>query len=197
VREQLIYDMNELVDDLYAQIRNRINKEKYAIYGHSMGALVSLLITRKLRNGHLPLPVHLFMTGTGGPSANWHERKILHLLSKEEFMNEIIDLDGCSDEIFRNSELLKYVEPILRADLQAAESYDYEEDGKLNIPITVITGTEEQMESEVINAWQNETQHKVDFRVMPGKHFFIFKNAAGIMNVMEEKLFQYSKTYHI
>jgi surfactin synthase thioesterase subunit len=161
-----------------------------------MGALVALLLTRKIGVGSLPLPVHLFLTGTGGPSANTHD-KTLHALARDEFVREIMDLDGCPDEVFRDRELLDYVEPILRADLEAAERYEYEVWGNLNVPITVITGSEERIPVEELNAWQNETSHKVDFRTMRGKHFFIFDNAADIVNVIAKKLFQYSKTFYL
>lgn len=195
-REPLLTDMNALVYDLYKSMRSGI-KGEYAIYGHSMGALVAYLLARKLEENGDPVPLHLFITGTTGPSAYVREERRRHLLSKEAFVEELKSMDGCPEEILRNEEMLNYFEPILRADFKAAETYEYKEANPLNIPVTVITGTDEEMEKEDIYAWQKETTFKVDFRKMQGKHFFIFDYAGRIIEIISGKILHPNKTYQI
>ena len=98
------------------------------------------------------------------------------------------DLGGMPDAILENEDLLSYFEPILRADFQACETYTYERSEPFNIPMTVITGTEEDMTLEDIELWQNESSQKVDFIRMPGKHFFILEHAEEILKIITEKL---------
>ncbi len=89
--------------------------------------------------------------------------------------------------------MLYYFEPILRSDFKLSEDFKYVEKIPFNIPVTVITGTEEDMEMEDIRLWQKETTCTVDFKRMPGKHFFIFQHAFKIMEIISKKLY-FNKT---
>lgn len=195
MRDPLLRNMNAITDDLYKQVRNTVDGQPYAIYGHSMGGLAAFLLTHKLlRHGHRA-PLHLFITGTTGPSSITRGSVKRHMMGKKEFIQEIIDLDGMPGEILANKEMMEYFEPILRADFTATETYAYEEAPPLDIPMTVITGTEEDMEREDIRLWQKETTHVVDFRQMTGKHFFIFRHAQEIVEIIAEQLVNQIKIY--
>lgn len=182
----LMGNMEELVEDAYNQVGRIISQKDYAVYGHSMGGIVAFLLVRKIISRGEPAPRHLFITGTTAPSSG--ERQQRHLLDKAEFIEEIRTLGGMPEEILQNKELLEYIEPILRADFKAVETYRYKDDAPLNVPVTVITGTDEKTREEDIRAWQQMTSLKADIRKMPGKHFFIFDNATEIMEIIVEKV---------
>lgn len=188
-KEPLLTEINLLVEDIYDQIKKYVDLKHYFIYGHSMGGLLSYLLTRKLiSNNHRP-PAHLFITGTTGPSAISRCEKKRHLLTKEEFFKEIIELKGFPDEVLKVPELLGYYEPILRADFKMSETYVYQEVQPLSIPMTVITGTEEEMQLDDIYLWQKETQFQINFKRMPGNHFFIFDFAAEITKIIAKEIY--------
>lgn len=189
MREALPLDIDELVNDLFYQVSPQIGQQDYAIYGHSLGGLMTYLLTKKLLENGIKAPVHLFITGTTGPSALSRGEKKRHLLNKEDFIAEVRDLDGMPEEILNNEELLYYFEPILRSDFKISESYLHIESEPMDIPMTVITGTEEDMELADIELWQKETSHTVDFKRMPGKHFFIFQHAFKIIEIISRKLY--------
>ncbi|MEO6730455.1 MAG: thioesterase domain-containing protein [Ferruginibacter sp.] len=195
MKDPLITDINELVNDIYGQIKPLINNNDYAIYGHSLGGLMSYLLTLKLIENNDKLPVHLFITGTTGPSAISRTEKKRHLLEKKEFVEEIRELNGMPEEILNNEELLFYFEPILRSDFKVSEEYVYQENPPLNIPVTVITGTGEDMELDDIQLWQKETTYAVDFKRMPGKHFFIFQHTFKIIEIISKKLYLHKAPY--
>jgi surfactin synthase thioesterase subunit len=46
--EPLSTDISQIVNGLYDQIGNLLDKEEYAFYGHSMGGLVAYLLTLKV-----------------------------------------------------------------------------------------------------------------------------------------------------
>jgi external thioesterase TEII len=188
MKEQLVSDVHALVDDLYRQVKSVVGKEKYAIYGHSLGGLMAYLLILKLSESNHNQPEHIFITGTTGPSSSSRLEKKRSLLSKSEFINEIKNLGGMPDEILQNEELLNYLEPILRNDFKVSETYIHKDRAPLNIPMTVITGTEEDMKNEDILLWQNETNLPVDFKQMQGGHFFIFKHIDNILETISEKL---------
>jgi len=197
MKEPLISDIEVLVNDLYSQIQKTIDQADYAIYGHSMGGLIAYLVARKLIENNQKPPAHLFITGTSGPSSPSRSTKSRHLLPKAAFIQELKDLDGMPDEILQNEDLLGYIEPILRADFKMCETYQYYDCDPLNIPITVITGMEEEIDIADIHLWQKETQSVVDFRQISGKHFFIFKNPRLIVDIIAKKLSVYTKSYQL
>lgn len=195
IKEPLISDINVLVEDLYEQLKNIADRNEYAMYGHSMGGLLTYLLTIKMIKNNLRPPVHLFITGTTGPSAISRKEKARHLMEKNDFIQEIKDLNGMPDEILQSEEMLHYFEPILRSDFQASENYIYEDHAPLDIPFTVITGTQEDMEIEDIELWQNETTFPVDFKKLPGNHFFILKYSREIMEIISKKLYKHTSTF--
>ena len=197
MKEPLISNADLLVDHLFEKISKNIDQADYAIYGHSMGGLIAFLLARKLVENNCKPPLHLFITGTCGPSSPLRSAKNRHLLPDDEFIQELKELDGIPDEILQNEELLGFIEPILRADFKTCETFQYREDAPLNLPFTVITGTEENMEAEDIHLWQKESGSEVDFRQIPGKHFFIFKYPRVIVDIISKKLSIYSKAYQL
>ena len=185
IREQLISDIHNLVNDLYKQVKSIVEKGNYAIYGHSLGGLVAYLMTLKLIENNHRKPKHLFITGTSGPSAL--QKKKRYLLPHDEFIKEIKDLGGMPDEILQNEDLLNFLEPILRNDFKVGEAYIHEDHAPLNIPITVITGSDEDMDYEDILLWQRESEF-VEFMQMPGGHFFILQHIDKILEIMSKNL---------
>jgi len=194
--EPLAPDIDTLLDDLYKQFIKLFNRKVYAIYGHSMGALLGHLLTKKIiGHGHIP-PVHLFLTGTTGPSAPSRGEKKRHLMERREFIEEVINLDAWENKALENEEFVNYFEPILRADFRIVENYVYEESDPFEIPLTVITGTQEDMDMQEIHLWQKETKCAVDFLQMPGKHFFIFKYSREIMKIISKELIKKHRLYN-
>jgi len=185
-REDLLRRIDPLVDDLYGQLPVDPGDTGYAIYGHSLGGLVAYLLARKLIENKRRLPDHLFVSGAGGPAAESEDKS--YLLSRAAFIHKLRDLNGCPDEILDNEELFSYFEPILRADFEVSDTYMHIRREPMDIPITVITGTEEDLKPDEIRLWQQETVHEVDFIQMPGKHFFIFDDPGKVVDTIAGKL---------
>jgi surfactin synthase thioesterase subunit len=188
IKEALLTDIHQLTDDLFDQISKFNLNEPYAIYGHSMGGLLTYLLTKKLAKAKCCLPKCLFVSGCTGPSSTARLKSQRHLLSNEKFLQEIKDLKGCPDEILENPELVRLILEILRADFKASETYIHKPSLQLAIPITVMTGIEEDMEVEDVRLWQHESSFIVDFHVFPGHHFFILDHAPEIINIFSKSL---------
>ncbi|MCW3466330.1 thioesterase II family protein [Chitinophaga nivalis] len=192
--EPLLDDVHDLAADIYRQVKNILSNRTYAIYGHSLGGLIAYLLTRMIvENGHEP-PAHLYITGTSGPADPARQQDPKHLLPIADFINIVREMDGSPAEVLQHEELLHYLEPILRADFKASELYRYEEKPPLDIPITVVTGTREVMSAESIRLWQQETTIPVDFRRMPGNHFFINRFSYELMQLIAKKTVTQIKT---
>lgn len=191
-KEPLLKSLEHMVVDLMSQINSRTT-EPYAIYGHSMGALLGYLLTKHIIKAGLPPPLHLFFTGCSGPSIADIDRG-RHLLPQDQFIEKLRELDGSPEEILSDPILMAYFEPIIRADFEAVDNYVYEEGEPFSeIPITIINGLNERATYEHGLAWQKETTEKIDFRQFPGKHFFIYDYQHEIMKIITNKLIHQHK----
>ncbi len=187
IREPLLTQVDAMVDDMFAQMKPHLHKP-YAIYGHSMGAMLTYLITRRIVEEKLyNKPLHLFLTGCSGPSARDINQK-RHLLPKNEFIAKLKEYGGSPDEILYDEGLMNFFEPILRADFKGIENYVYQEVAPMDIPMTVIIGTDEPVTTESAEAWKLETSETFELHQFSGKHFFIFEHAGKIMRMITQEL---------
>lgn len=172
INEKPMTVMGDIVEDILEKIVPIID-QPYAIYGHSMGALTTLLLVREIRKRGLPMPMHIFVTGHGGPSTS--DKKIVRYnMEQKDLVSELKALDGMPEEVLKDKVLLDYCLPIIRADFEAIETYEYEEDEPLDVAITCVIGREEQISLERAESWKVETNLELVVKQYPGKHFFIF-----------------------
>jgi surfactin synthase thioesterase subunit len=174
--------INSIKQDMYEKKLSIAEKGNYAIYGHSMGASVGFELIHQLLENGKPAPLHFFATGATGPSSLSRQERNWHHLPKNELIDKLRDLQGCPDEIFEDSDLLDFLLPIIRSDFKAVETFRYTKRPPLEIPISVVTGTEEPLKDEEVALWQNETAFAVNFQKMNGGHFFINACATSVVN---------------
>ncbi len=184
--ETLLTDIESMVGDLYAQLQKEI-RGPYAIFGHSMGAILSYLLLKRIVADRLPQPRHLFVSGSRGPAV---KRRLpqYHKLPKDQFVERLRTLGGCPEEILVNKEIMDLYEPILRADFQAIETYEYQAGKPLSIPTTVLLGTEDEVTLEDGEAWQQQTNFKIQLNQFSGDHFFIFKHREKVLQIVTRTL---------
>lgn len=182
---KLLYDSEQLINNIYAEF-SAYTTAPYAIYGHSMGTLIGYLLIKKIKEENKSLPLHLFVSGRGGPSNPIDEIK--YNLPKAEFWKTIKELGGSPEAVLNNQELMDFFEPILRADFQVIETYKYQESNPFDVPVTVLLGKEDKVTDEQAMLWQKETTMPIDIKYFDGGHFFIIDNAKEIVDIITEKL---------
>jgi surfactin synthase thioesterase subunit len=186
IREPLIYDLENLVQDSWQQLKD-FSKEPYILFGHSLGATLAWLLVHKAMEEKSTLPVHLFLSGTDGPS-NPPRLPYRYLLPKEDFKVKLKTYGGIPDEILNDEMAFAFFEPILRADFRAVETWKYTRKALLNIPATVITGTEEGIPEPNIRLWQKEFTSQIAFEKVDGNHFFLFENSQQFVDLLKRHL---------
>jgi surfactin synthase thioesterase subunit len=175
INEDLITNINILIENLYSQIQNDIiSSDEYIIYGHSMGALVGYLICKKIEESGLKKPLKLVVSGKKPPK--YLKKKILSDLPNRDFWNDVSKLGGIPEEINNHPELIEYLTPILKADFKCIEGYRHQNSPRLIIPIDVFYGSDEDINQEEANAWNEETTGSVNIIQLKGNHFFIFEH---------------------
>lgn len=184
--EVLLESLPHMTEDVYNQLKYRLDTP-YAIYGHSMGTIIAYLLTVKLIARQYTPPMHLFVSGADGPS-RWNQLKSRHLLPKNEFFQEIQSLGGVNPEILSNQELVDFFEPILRADFKACDTFFLDDPQKINVPVTVLLGTNDHSNAFQGKAWQEVSHTDILIQKFEGDHFFIFDHETEILKLIEKKL---------
>lgn len=182
--EALLNDCAAIADDLYEVITPVLgNYRRYYIFGHSLGTQVGLLLIRKMAAAGIALPATFFVSGKGGPSKPID--RATYLLPPSEFREALKTLGGTPKEVLENDDFMQFFEPIMRADFQAAETFQYESHKKLNLPIVGLYGTADELVSDDMNLWQLETTEMIQLFEFAGNHFFLFDHVEQICAIIE------------
>lgn len=160
----------------------------FALFGHSVGALVAFELARSLRRHDYPQPIHLFISGREAPDRGPASPPI-HQLPDAEFITELRRYNGMPDTLLQNPELMELFLPILRADLALNETYHYEAEPPFNYPISAFAGLEDsEATPEEISLWSQETCQEFTLKIFPGDHFFIKSEPLPVLAAISEQL---------
>jgi surfactin synthase thioesterase subunit len=185
--EKLLYTVSEIVDDVFQQIEEGL--DCYAFFGHSMGSVIAYELTHKIIARGLTRPLYLFVSGRAGPSKTYSEKRSW-LLSSDDFFKKLQSYGGLPDEVLINLELIKDYEPVLRADFEAIETYQYPNPIPLDIPVKVFIGNREDVTTQDALLWGKESIHETEVIDFDGGHFFIYDNHPKMAHIMIETLNQ-------
>lgn len=180
------YDsISDAVDDIYGMISDELDDYPYAFFGHSMGALLSYELARKISASSHPKPIHLLLSGKNPPHI-MDDSKIYHALPDEEFKRKILKIGGTPPELFEHQELLNIFIPLLRADFRIFETYEFNIDNSLlDCAITLLYGiADEEVSAEQMNEWQRYTRTSCQIHRYEGGHFFINEQVGAVVEMI-------------
>jgi medium-chain acyl-[acyl-carrier-protein] hydrolase len=176
LREPAFTSMQRIVEAVVPELVARIDRP-YALFGHSMGALVAFETARALRSmAALPQPVRLLVSGRRAPHLPETEAP-MHPLSDTDFVAEIgRRYGGIPDEVLRHRELLELLLPGLRADITAIETHSFVPGSRLGCPFTVFGGeADARATREQLAAWHLHCDGgtRMRMRMFRGSHFYL------------------------
>jgi surfactin synthase thioesterase subunit len=156
----------------------------FALFGHSMGAIVAFEFARALRELGRPLPAQLFVSGARAPQLA--RVPDLHTLPREAFIAGVVALGGLPVELTAEPDLMDLVLPALRADFTAIETWRYAPAPPFTFPITAFGGTEDPRVAErQLALWAEHTTGPFGVRVFPGGHFYLDKHRAALLELLQ------------
>lgn len=157
-----------------------------ALYGHSMGALVAFELARALSvaGSH---PVHLFVSGRRAPQLPARKAPVHHLPERE--FAAALDAMGMGGTAHRSPAFLRYALPLIKADLELSEEYEYRPRPRLRCPVTAFHGTEDPVvDADELEAWRAVTTGPFTVHTFPGDHFFHQRHRQAIVATMIKAL---------
>ncbi len=172
-RETPFTSIPELVEVVGSHLTEWLDRP-YALYGHSLGAVVAFEAARYLRRKAARAPERLFVGASRAPQLPWPHRHV-HPLSDDELIREIDRRYGSIPRgLLDDPEIRKLLLPALRADFQQMETYRYHEAAPLSCGITAFGGASDMLISvDALSAWRHQTCTGFELRILPGSHLFI------------------------
>lgn len=172
IREPLLRHLPTAVHQLAASVEP-FRERPFALFGHSMGALVAFETARALRASGAPAPLRLFCSACGAPEAV-RARAPVYGLPDEEFLRHVRRLGGVPAPILDDAEMMRLFMPILRADLELHQTYAYRDEPPFDFPITAFGGTEDdEAPPNALDGWRRHTTGDFERLEFPSGHFFI------------------------
>lgn len=182
--EPLLKDFDDAARDMYAQLSAKITAPTFLIYGHSMGAYLTLRVCNMLeQNGRFPAAI--IVSGNAGPGVPDKENKRRYLMETADFKEELRIIGGVPPEFLENDELFEFFEPILRADFEIAENNRMDNEPAANAPLYALMGSEEEDVNEISN-WSRFTKSDFRYEILQGDHFFINKHPRRIAAIIKD-----------
>jgi medium-chain acyl-[acyl-carrier-protein] hydrolase len=185
--EPALTSLAEVIERLAVALEPWLDRP-YALFGHSMGALIVYELARSLQRRAQPGPTHLFVSGQAAPHRQ-NRHRALHRLGDEDLLAALRELTTRRDAAMEDAELMRLLLPTLRADCALCATYEWKPAPPLDCAITAFGGRDDRFVTRAdLEAWKRHTSGPFDLRTFPGDHFFVHSARAGLLRAVAARL---------
>jgi surfactin synthase thioesterase subunit len=173
--------------DLLSDELETFPSQRYALFGHSMGALLAFGIAHSLYKRKRLLPVALLISACAAPSRQDWRR----YADKNTDTSLIVDLrkqNGTPEEVFESVELLSMTLSLMRTDYRVCGSFRHKKMPPLPIPMHVFGGRADEIHESKLEAWQWESSADFSLDLFEGGHFFLRQQEESFLQVLAQRL---------
>ncbi len=186
--------LDSLIDELVPMLEPWLDRP-YAFFGHSLGALIVFAMTGRLVQMVAPLPKHLFLSSY----------RAAHLLPTHLRLSSAPSVDliaflremaGTPFALLEDKQICELLLPVLRDDLQIAESWDRSDLRPVPCGISAFGGDQDlNIQTEDLMAWAKHTSANFHCQLFPGGHFYINESEKALLSEMQKTLAMF-RSYH-
>lgn len=185
--DPLFTDLDALAQALCLGIADALDRP-FAIFGHSMGALVGFELAREIRRVWRKSPEILCAASFPAP----HLARFAPAVSQlppHLLLTALRRRYGTEFDLADNADLMEVMMPILRADLSMCERYIYVEEDALECPIAVYGGDEDMsVGRDELAGWLYETNGPFAHHDIAGGHFLPTGSQDGLLALLADDL---------
>lgn len=145
---------------------------RFALFGHSMGALLAFEIARELARACGREPACLILSGLRAPDRLQGEPRYTGL-EDGRLRAALAAMGGTDRQILEDPELWEIFRPLIRADLAICDTYTYQNAELLSCPLVVYGSRGDFGEDDTaLRPWRAHTTGPFAARMFPGDHFY-------------------------
>lgn len=172
-----------LVESLYQNITPFLDKP-FVFFGHSNGALICYELALLLNSNQCRMLPEMLIVSAKCPPHIPSDKKAISALPDDQFIAELIELNGTPKELLQNREMMELLLPTLRADFSLGEGKIFRKKKILDCPVRVFYGVDDVIPLQQIIAWQDLFSEPVGFHEFPGGHFFIHDKRTELLSAL-------------
>lgn len=180
--------VEKLIDSLQSDVAESLGECPYAIFGHSLGALLGFAWARRIEQDRTRAPERLFCSGRQGPQFG---REILTTLEDKELLERLAGRYGEEVRVLMDSrEMREMFLPGLRADLQLVEDFRWEPGSSVRCSVSAYAGVADaSVSDEGLRGWAEVSGPGFRMERFPGGHFYSFSEGqAKLLSRLEKEL---------
>lgn len=175
-KEPLCQCMDEVINDLYPQIKDYICKNgivDYYLMGYSMGSITAFAMIQKIEHcNEIVKPKFIFLAAHE-PMTRIKIHGVDENLTDEFVRERTIDFGGIPKQLIDNKSFWRMYLPIYKADYMMIERYRFEDiHYNTKIPV-IIFYSDQDTKFENIYKWKLYFVGSCEFVEYSGSHFFI------------------------
>jgi medium-chain acyl-[acyl-carrier-protein] hydrolase len=187
VFERPLTDLRHVVGEICRAIEPLLDRP-FAIFGHSLGALIGAEVALTLHRTTGRQPIHLFVSGCPALHEVADPRQ-RHLWSDGDLLALLRDLNGTPAELLRSPEFARLLLRAFRADLALLAQYRYRPGRRMDMPVTAFGGSDDPTVTPAeLQAWAEITTGPHDVVVFPGDHFYLRHRQAALLRTIIARL---------
>ncbi len=189
IREAAIDSLDELVRGLSDAIGPRLRELPYAVFGHSMGALLGFAWLRRIEEAKGPQALRLFCSGRESPGHRGAEP--LAGLEDEPLLTGLVARYGAQARaLLDDPEMQALFLPVLRADLSAVEQFRAEAGARVSCGVSAFAGADDPAVTQAgLLGWKAVSGPGFRAERFPGGHFYPFaEGQASLLARIEAEL---------
>jgi surfactin synthase thioesterase subunit len=183
--------MAPLVEALTAELGTDLT-DRYALFGHSMGALVAFELARRFRDEGHPAPVALFASAHRAPHLPDPYALGAHGFDDHLLTRHLRELSGTPEEVLGDPELRALVLPAVRADFAVCETYEFTPGRPLDCPlVSYLPADDERIGLEHVLGWGEHSTGPFEVVRLRGGHFFLGSDPGELLADIASRLRQH------
>ncbi|MBE6876088.1 MAG: thioesterase [Ruminococcus sp.] len=192
--EPVLTEISACAGNLLEKHQEALKQEPYALFGHSMGTLLSTELVRQAGEKGIPLPVHVFLSGRCAPDETVSLSGNPEQISDEEIINFFSGNGLTSNSPVQDEALMQMLNRTLCTDVRMAERYSVTpQEVKFPCDMTVLYGTEDAMLTEdSMHGWERFAGKSCEILPFSGGHFYYAEHKPEICEIITSRLSVYA-----
>jgi surfactin synthase thioesterase subunit len=184
--EAFVEDFDSLVEQLCNEQAAEL-QGNFALFGHSMGALLAYGMARRQIDAGSCAPRALFFSASPAPWRRDPDR-FKGKDNDEALLADLRKQGGTPEEVFRSEELIRITLDVLGADYRVCQSFPLEGPSRLPLPVHAFGGRDDDIEPERLQAWQEGAGQAFTLDWFDGGHFFIRQHERAFLSRLIQRL---------
>ena len=189
ITEAPFADLPTCVQATAKQLMPALQRGPFALFGHSMGALIAFELERLIERELRTSAVLLCVAGSRAPHLVGEGRPVIWNLPKLELIETLRSMNGTPAEILDEPDSIDFLLPLIRTDIRMVDTYRFTAGPPLACPLLAMGGlADRETTAAHIRAWNLHTAGAFSHSMFEGDHFFVRSSRNSVLASLSRRL---------